>query len=95
MPGRSGRDEKQFGAPTGYEPPSSAQDRPKPGPADDDTVRQNLRAALNPPRASKPAAPATPPPEDTPTKDLSIIGAAGKLQGRKSQIDQAIKDAGG
>lgn len=94
MPGRSGRDEKQFGAPVGYQPPSRAIDRPKIGPADPNTVRQNLKAALNPPRTSTPTPP-KPPAADSPTKDLSILGAAGKLQGRKSQIDQAIEDAGG
>jgi hypothetical protein len=99
MPGRSGRDEKQFGAPVGYEAPSTASDRPKVGPADPDTVRQNLKAALNPPRSSRPQQQASQPPtstadtSDSPTRDLSVLGAAQKIQGRKSQIDQAVDDA--
>lgn len=96
MPGRDRKDQKQFGTPTGYEPPSSAQDRPKLGPADADTVRRNLNAALNPPRSSTPSTPPPKPPKaESPTQDLSILGAAEKLKGRKSQIDQAVEDAGG
>lgn len=100
MPGRSGRDEKQFGAPLGAPNPSRAADRPKVGPADPDTVRRNLKAALSPPRTSvPPPAESAPPPRsdasDTATKDLSVLGAASKIQARKSQIDQAVEDAGG
>jgi hypothetical protein len=100
MPGRSGRDEKQFGAPVGYQPPSHAIDRPKVGPADPDTVRRNLRAALNPPRSSTPSQPATStpatpatPPADNPTRDLSVTGAIDKIRAYPGQINKAIDDA--
>jgi hypothetical protein len=95
MPGRSGRDEKQFGAPLGTETPSNATDRPKVGPADPDTQRRSLKAALNPPRSSTPAPAPSSSATPSPTKDLSVLGAAEKIQGRKAQIDQAIEDAGG
>jgi hypothetical protein len=36
-----------------------------------------------------PDTPEAPPPSDSPTKDLSVVGAARKLRGRKARIDEA------
>lgn len=99
MPGRSGRDEKQFGAPVGVQAPSHATDRPKVGPADPDTVRRNLKAALNPPRSSTPSQPATSTPStpaptgENPTRDLSVLGAVDKIRSYPDRINKAIDDA--
>lgn len=111
MPGRSGRDEKQFGAPVGYEPPSSATDRPKVGPADPDTQRRAMAkqdadakrenaAGLYQTKPSTtpsatPSKPHSASDPENPTRDLSVLGAVDKIQGRKAQIDQAVENAGG
>jgi len=76
MPNRSIRDERQeYG-------------RPKVGPADPATIHAKLeeRLAEREPAPPKAAAPAETP---SPTKDLSLVGAAGKIRGRKSRIDEA------
>lgn len=96
MPGRSGRDEKQFGAPLGVQTPVNATDRPKVGPADPDIQRKAIakqdadaakeaHAGLYQPKPT----PATP----SPSRDLSVLGAAEKIAGRGQQIDQAVDDA--
>lgn len=74
MPNRSIRDERN-----------------RVGPADPATVRQKLKERLaekepaglysKPVTRSKPA--------ESPTKDLSVVGAIGKIKGRKAKINEA------
>lgn len=86
MPNRSMRDERQ------------GVDRPRVGPADPATQRRALAAyeasAKKEAReriAKRPKpAPASPPP----TRDLSVIGAARNITGRRRQIKDQLKDAG-
>ncbi|HSV90889.1 MAG TPA: hypothetical protein VLH80_07300 [Nitrospiraceae bacterium] len=103
MPGRSGRDEMQgaprsYGAPLGAQEPVNATDRPKVGPAPENVQRAALaqQGLYRKPvgSAATPAPPksAAPPPNDSPTRDLSIGTAAQRIQANPSNIERAINE---
>lgn len=59
------------------------------GPADPATRRRLLKERLSEKEpAGLYAAPAAPPPAKSPTRDLSVMGAANKLRERKLKIDK-------